>query len=178
MIRSFRAFFLARAQREKILLVALVLIVVGVWLSHFTDRAGQFWHDSHRTRLELAEQAQYLANRQAIMDSAQQSASRFDASRTLNGAGLLAAVQQMAIDAGMSNVRGDLEPDEASGQFAVHTLVFNMPKVDWSSLVSFYVALRARNPYISIEQFSITSPPGSPGHNVSMKLSSVEIERE
>ena len=178
MIRTFRAFFLARAQREKILLVALVLIVVCVWLSHFADRAERAWHEHHQTRLELSQQAEWLANRQAIMDSAQQSASRFDASRTLNGAGLLATVQQMAIDAGMSNVREDLEPDESSGQFAVHTLQLTIPRTDWAALTSFYVALRSRNPYISIEQFSITSPPGTAGHNVALKVSSVEIERE
>ncbi len=174
MIRSFRAFFLGRLPREKILLAAFGAILVFLAFSRFSDQVGRFWRATRQTGNELALQAQWLANRKEILESAQKSASSFDAASTLNSAGLLAAVQQMAIDAGMSNTHGDLDPDVSSGRFAVHTLQFNIPKTDWTSLTAFYVALRKRHPYIGIEQFDIRNPPnGTLG--ASMKLSSVEI---
>jgi hypothetical protein len=177
MIRSFRAFFLGRAQRERILLLAFALMAVGYWFSHFSDQVGRFWRESRRTGTELSLQAQYLAARPAIMASAQKAAGQFDASSTLNFAGLLAATEQMATDAGMANERGDPDPDVSTGQFSVHTLRFVIPRTDWNSLLNFYVALRKRHPYIGIDRFTISSPPASTTVNVELVLSSVEIVR-
>jgi len=178
MIRAFRAFFLGRAQRERVLLVAFAVILVAMWFSHFSDQVRRFYGESRYTGNELAVQAQYIAASPAILASAQKSASLFDASSTLNGAGLLAAVKQMADDAGMANGRGDLDPDVTTGQFAVHTLHYQIPKTDWTSLLNFYVALRKRHPYIGIERFNVGSSPASTTVSVDLMLSSVEIVRE
>jgi hypothetical protein len=175
MIRSFRAFFLGRAQRERAMLVIFALILLAVWLSHFTGQVGRFWSETRATTSELGVQAQYLAARPAIMASAQKAASQFDAASTLNAAGLLAAATQMATDAGMTNVRGDPDPEVSNGQFAVNSVHFTIPKTDWSSLLNFYVALRRRHPYIGIERFNIGSSPGSAAVNVDLVLSSVEV---
>jgi hypothetical protein len=177
MIRSFRAFFLGRAQRERAMLVIFALMLIGFWFSHFSDQVGRFWTASRQTSSELAIQAQYLAARTEIMASAQKAAGQFDPSSTLNANGLLAAVTQMATDAGMANVRAESDPDVSTGQFAVHTLHFTIPHTDWSSLLNFYVALRKRHPYIGIEQFTIGSSPGSAAVGVDIKLSSVEVVR-
>jgi hypothetical protein len=179
MIRSFRAFFLGRAQRERVMLVLFALLLIGFWLSHFSDQVGRFWTASRQTSSELAIQSQYLAARTEIMASAQKAAGQFDPSLTLNANGLLAAANQMAVDAGMpmANVRGESEADVSTGQFAVHTVHFTIPRTDWSSLLNFYIALRKRHPYIGIEQFNIGSSPGSAAVNVDMKLSSVEVVR-
>jgi hypothetical protein len=173
MIRSFRAFFLGRAQRERVMLVAFALIVVGYGFSRFSDQAGRFWAESRHTGNELALQAQYLAARPAIMASAQKAAGQFDAAQTLNAAGLLAAVTQMATDAGMSAIRDEPDQDVSTGQFAVHTLRFSA-RSDWPSVLNFYVALRKRHPYIGIDQFTLTNSPGSATVNVDLKLTAVE----
>ena len=179
MIRSFRAFFLGRAQRERVMLVIFALMLVGYAFSHFSDQVKRFWGESHHTSVELALQAQDLAARNDIMISAQKAAGQFDPARTLNAASLLATVTQLATDAGMVNVSGvpDQQEGASSGQFAVHTLHFTIPKTDWPSLLNFYVALRKLHPYIGIEQFNIGSSAGASAVNVDMRLSSVEIVR-
>lgn len=176
MIRTFRAFFLGRAPRERLMLVAFALLLVGYWFSHFSDQVGRCWSESRHTGGELALQAQYLAARADILASARKAAGQFDPASTLNAAGLLAAVTQMATDAGMANVRDEPDQDVSTGQFAVHTLRFSA-RSDWSSVLNFYVALRRRHPYIGIEQFAITNFPGSTAVNLDLKLTSVEIVR-
>ena len=178
MIRSFRAFFLGRAQRERAMLVLFALMLVGLWFSHFSGRVGRFWTSSRQTSSELGIQAQYLAARSQIMASAQKAAGQFDPASTLNANGLLAVANQMAVDAGIANARGESEADVSTGQFAVHTVHFTVPRTDWSSLLNFYVALRKRHPYIGIEQFTIGSSPASAAVTVDLKLSSVEVVRE
>jgi hypothetical protein len=178
MIRSFRAFFLGRAQRERAMLVVFALMLVGFWFSHFSDQVKRFWDESRRTSADLAMQAQFLAARADIMASAQKAAGQFDPSSTLNAAGLLAAANQMATDAGILNTRGEPDQqDESTGQFAVHTVHFTIPKTDWPSLLNFYVALRKRHPYIGIDKFNIGSLAGAAAVNVDLTLSSVEVVR-
>jgi hypothetical protein len=178
MIRSFRAFFLGRAQRERVMLVIFVLMLVGFGFSHFSAQVGRFWTASRQTSGELGIQAQYLAARGEILASAQKAAGQFDAASTLNGPGLLASAMAMATDAGIATPRGEPDQDVSTGQFAVHTLHFQIPRTDWNSLLNFYVALRKRHPYIGIEQCTIGTVGGSAAVSVDLKLSSVEVVRD
>jgi hypothetical protein len=178
MIRTLRALFFARLLREKILLTALLAVVAIFWLSNFGGRAGHFILREGNLAADLREQAQWLAHRQAIEDSARQAASRLDASRTLDATRLLAEMSAMAHEAGLLNTAGGESQDIGSGQFTVHTLEFNIIKADWNSLKTFYVALQQRSPYIGIEQFSVQSDRANPTMlNVSLRVSSVEIAR-
>ena len=152
-------------------------MVVGYWFSHFSTQVGRFWREARQTGSELTLQTQYLGARATIMADAQKAAGQFDPSSTLNFAGLLAATEQMATDAGMANTRGDPDPDVSTGQFSVHTLRFTIPRTDWNSLLNFYVALRKRHPYIGIDRFTVASPPATTTVNVELVLSSVEIVR-
>jgi hypothetical protein len=177
MIRTFRAFYLGRSLREKLLLVILFLVGIGIWLSHFCTRAEVFFAEARHTGNELNVQKQWLANREVIFASAEKAASKFDPSSTLSSIALTTAVTNLATDAGLSNTRADDEPDVSNGQFAVHTLRFEIPKADWDGLKTFYSALQARHPYITIETFQILQDKGNHAHTVNLVLSSVEIER-
>jgi hypothetical protein len=178
MIRAFRAFFLSRSLREEVLVVAFALLLLGWWFSGFETRAGRFLHESRQTTSELNSQAQWLANRNAIMAAAQESASRFDATRTLNSTALLTEANNLASEAGLANPRGETDPDESNGQFSVHTLRFDLQRADWTSLQNFFLELEKRHPYIGIEQFSLNVDKASKTHNVSLVLSSFEITRD
>lgn len=179
MIRTLRALFLARSLREMVLLALLAVALDAVWLSRFAARAGRFLRDESSLRLDLQDQARWIASRDAILRSADRAASRLDPSKTLNAIQLYAAVTDMASAAGLDNLRssGDI-PDERSGQFSVHTVRFDISRADWSSLWSFYTALQRRSPYLSIEQCAINADPPNPALlNVSLEVSSVEIAR-
>lgn len=176
MIAALRTFFLSRSLREKVLLVLLAVGLDGYWLSRFSDRCFTFTGQVRSVQADLADQARWLSNRDAILKRAQEAASRLDPSRTLNGIQLYAAVSDMASDAGLSNVRSGDTTDDRSGQFAVHSVRFDITRADWNSLWTFYQALQQRSPYIGIEQCAITSDPPNPSLlNMSVLVSSVEI---
>jgi hypothetical protein len=178
MIRTFRATYLARSLREKILIVCFALLLVGAWFSHFTDQMGAFWREARHTTSELTEQGMWLANRDTIEAAAQQAASKFDPSSTLSDIALTATATNLATDAGLSDIRADEEPDVSNGPFAVHTLHFEIPKADWQALQTFTLSIQKRHPYISIEQFQILGDKVSRTMTANMVLSSVEIARD
>ena len=178
MIRALRAFFLGRSLREEVLVVGFALLIFGWWFSAFEARAARFLHDAKQTSGELSSQAQWLANRGSIMAAAQESASRFDASRTLNSVALLTEVTNLSSEAGLASTRNETDPDESNGQFAVHTLRFEIQRADWTSLQNFMLSLEKRHPYIGVERFDLFVDKASKTHNVSLVLSSFEINRE
>lgn len=176
MIRTLRHFFLTRALREKLLLVAFVSIGVLWWISAFSKRGGTFWREQRTTTTRLAEQAQWIKNRPVIEQAAKKTAERLDPARTLNGNQLVTTVDQLAKDTGLRNGQGGAPTTQKSGQFAVHTAEYNIANADWKALRAFYEALQKRSPYISIERFILSSAPNNPAMlTLNLKVVSVEI---
>jgi hypothetical protein len=178
MIRTLRAFFLARALRVKLLLTAIAVAAAALWLSQFSGQAAQFIRTARSTSSVLHQQSVWLAERASIEASAQASAGRLDAARTLDATRLLAEVTAIADETGLKNRTTGEPKDESNGQFSVHTLQVNATKVDWDTLKQFYLALSKRSPYIGIVQFSMQGDRGNPSLlNASFSISSVEISR-
>jgi hypothetical protein len=178
MIRTLRALFLARSFRVKLLLAAVTLAVAALWLSNLGGRAGRLARAVRATTAAIKEQDLWLSNRASIEASAQQAAGQLDASRTLDGTRLLAEVTAIAGEAGLASTTSGEPKDESDGQFSIHTLQFNVTKVDWGALKQFYLALSKRSPYIGIEEFSVQGDRANPALlNASLHISSVEISR-
>jgi len=179
MIRSIRAFFLSRALREKLLLVAFVAIGALWWLSAFGTRAGQFWRDQRTTTTRLKEQAEWIKNRTVIEETAQKTAARLDPARTLNGNQLVTTVAQIAREAGLQNATSSGNPiTRTSGQFAIHETDYTIRNTDWDSLIKFYEELQKRSPYISVERFSLVAGANNAAQlTLGLKVVSVEIVR-
>jgi hypothetical protein len=176
MIRTLRALVLARPLREKLLLVAFAVLGVAMWFSGFSTRFGTFWREQRSTTLTLAEQKQWLTNRATIEQSAQKSAARLEAARTLDATRLYAEVDKLARDAGLTPGLGE-QRDVIGDQFSVHSLQVTVNKVDWESLKKFYLNLQARSPYISIEQFALNAPPAGSPLTAVLRVSSVEVAK-
>jgi hypothetical protein len=178
MIRNLRAFFLSCLLREKVLMTAFIVMAAAVWMFSVTGRVSRFARGTRVTTLSLKEQDLYLSNRASIEAQALAAASKLDAVRTLDATRLLAEVGAIASDAGKMTTTTGAPKDVTSGQFSVHTLEFNVSKVDWATLKTFYLALSKRSPYIGIEQFSMQADKANPALlNASFQISSVEIAR-
>jgi hypothetical protein len=178
MIRTLRALFLARSFRVKLLMAAIAVALAAVWLSSLGGRAGRLSRSVHATTAAMKEQDLWLSNRAGIEASAQQAAGQLDAVRTLDGTRLLAEVSAIASEAGLTSTTSGEPKDESDGQFSIHTLQFNVTKVDWPTLKQFYLALSKRSPYIGIEEFSVQGDRANPALlNASLHISSVEISR-
>lgn len=176
-MRALKAFFLRRLLREKILLAAFVALGALTWLSNYARRANRFWAAQRTTTAELTEQQQWLDNRATIEAAALKAVKDLDPARTFDDTRLVGELSSLARDHSL-RFTNDTPRTERSGQFAVHTVQFNLPKAEWDALRKFYAQLAQRSPYIGIEQFSLAADLANPAQlNASLRVSSVEIIR-
>jgi hypothetical protein len=174
-MNALRAFFLGRLLREKLLLVVIVVLGALMLLSNFSGRVARAWRAQHATAVTLTDQAQWLANRATIESGAGKAVKNLDPAKTLDDTQLVGELNGLARAQGL-RFTSDTPRTERSGQFAVHTVQFNLLKMDWESLKRFYLELTKRSPYIGIEQFSLQAERANPGLlNASLRVSSVEI---
>jgi hypothetical protein len=178
MIRTLRAIFLARFLREKLLVTGIAVLVAAIWMTSIAKRTSRFVHVVRVTTSSLSEQSRWLSNRAGIEASAQASAARLDAVRTLDTTRLLAEVSAIAAEAGLRNPTSGEPKDVSNGQFSVHTLQFNVTKADWGTLKGFYLGLGKRYPYIGIEQCRLQVDRANQTLlDANFQISSVEIAR-
>lgn len=176
-MRAFRAFFLSRLLREKVLMLLFVALGAAMWLTNFARRADAQWHSLHQLRTELADQKQWLANRAAIETGAEQAVKNLDPAKTLDDTRLVSELSAMARDANLK-FTNDTPRTERGGQFAVHTVQITLTRADWEALKRFYLAVQRRSPYIGLEQLSLAADRAHPEQlNSSLRVSSVEIIR-
>lgn len=162
MIRSLRAYFLSRALREKLLLLAFVGIGFLWWFSSYGKRAGAFYREQQRTSFNLKDQALWINNKASIEKNAETAAGKLDPSKTLNSNQLATTVQQIANETGLKNAQLAGTPTtRQNGQFAIHTASYNIRGASWESIREFYGALQQRAPYISIDVFTLQSQPSA-----------------
>jgi hypothetical protein len=182
MIKATKAFFLSRVLREKLLLLAFILLVAGVWLSSFGGRAASFWRDEKILKTTLATQKLSLDSRDAVAASAQHAIAQLDPARTLNDTRLLGEINAIANTIGLrsNSISTNEARTERTAQFAINTLHVQVNKASYATLVKFYLELQKRSPYIGLDEFSMLSDPGSRGAdvlNASLRVSSVEVIR-
>jgi hypothetical protein len=179
MIRTVRALFLARLLREKILLVALVLVAAVLWMTNLGGRVGLFLREQRHTQTTLAEQNRWLKKQGEVEKAAKQTSAAFTKERMLNDLGLLTAIQNAVADSGLQRTNISPAPDETSSQLAIHTCTFTVNRVDWQALERFFADLDKNPAYIRVKLFNALSPDkSSDALNVSMQISSVEILHE
>ncbi|MDB6167468.1 MAG: hypothetical protein JWM88_332 [Verrucomicrobia bacterium] len=176
-MRPLKAFFLGRLLREKLLLVTIAALVAVTVLLSFSRRAGIFWRLQRTTTVTLAEQQQWLQNRRSIEQGAEAAARNLDPARTLDDTRLVGELNALARGQGL-RFTNDTPQTVRSGQFAMHTVQFNLLKCDWEALKRFYLELTKRSPYVGIEQFSLQAERANPAQlNASLRVSSIEIVR-
>jgi hypothetical protein len=177
MIRNFRAYFLSRALREKLLLVAFVAIGAGWWGSAFATRMGNFWREKRTITARLAEQTQWIKSRTVIEEAAQKTAASLDPTKTLNANQLITTVAQLATEAGLKSASTTgVGTTTRSGQFAIHSAEYAIRNADWETLTKFYMALQLRSPYIGVERFTLNATPNNDAQlNLVLRVVSFEI---
>lgn len=177
MLRTLRIIYLGRPAREKILILALLVLGALLWLINYSGRLSTFLTESNHTGLELKDQSMWLANGPRIQKQAATEAARLDPSRTLDANRLNAELSAIASENDIKFRTADTQ-DTPGGQFVVHSIQVNITGASWDNLRAFYNKVEARAPYISIESFSIAANKANPAQlNASLRVSSVEIVR-
>lgn len=174
-MNAIRAYFLNRLLREKVLLVAFILLGAGMWLSNFSHRAAREWSSFRSTSNDLAVQMQWLANKNTIETKAHEAVKNLDPAKTLDETRLVGDLSAMAHEHSL-NFISDSPQTVRTGQFAVHTVQVTLPRTEWNALKPFYLELMRRSPYMGLEQMSIAADHANPQLlNVSLRVVSVEI---
>ncbi|MDP9171399.1 MAG: hypothetical protein M3N54_12335 [Acidobacteriota bacterium] len=177
MTRTLRILFLGRPAREKFLILALLVLAAGLWLSAFSSRAAGFFSEERRTTQELKDQKQWLSHRAQIERQAKTEAARLDPTRTLDAARLQAALFSIANEHHLVFSSSDSQ-DRPGGQFVIHSLQITFTSAEYGTLWDFYSEIERRAPYISVESFSIAANKAQPSQlNATLRVSSVEIVR-
>ena len=174
-----KTWFLSRALREKLLLLALVVATAAIWGSSGSERARAATMAGRATSADLMDQQRWLERREAIQAEADAAVRNLDSARTYNGVRLSAELSALATQAGLAGnaTSGGLRTVRTA-QFAVHTIEFNLRGVAWADLLLFYAALSERAPYIGIEEFALAAVANNPASlNATLRVSSVEIAR-
>ena len=80
-----KTWFLSRALREKLLLLALVVATAAIWGSSGSERARAATMAGRATSADLMEQQRWLERREAIQAEADAAVRNLDSARTYNG---------------------------------------------------------------------------------------------
>jgi type II secretory pathway component PulK len=173
-----KAFFLSRALREKILLVALIVGAAAMWLSGAGKRAGKFWREVSSTSMDLKEQEIVLGQKDLIEARAHAAIEQLDPSRTFDPVRLQSEINTIANAAGLgSKTSISSVPSDKAGQFQIHSVQVVVRNADYDSLTKFYTELQKRSPYIGIVSFDVASTSPANGYVLtqSMRISSMQF---
>ncbi len=172
-----KAWFLSRAPREKVLVLAFVAIGALIWLSGATKRLGENRRESRAAGSSLEAQQLWLDRGPVIEAASQQAIANLDAERTYDANRLIAEVLVLGQEAGLQISHGPART-QRTNQFAFHTVTATSPQSDLAALINFYGELLDRAPYLALEEISMAASRNAPGKvDVSMSISSVELVR-
>ena len=170
-----KTFFLGRLFREKVLVLAFVLLGALIWLSSALDHLSANTRESRAAAAELRTQAVWLNNRAAIEEAAAAAARNLNASKTYDATFLVAEVMAMARRSGLA-VNSEPPRTQRSPQFAVHTVQVTTRRAELVAVLRFYQELASRAPYLGLERISVQGDRTAPGMlNITLQIASVEL---
>ncbi|AHF93049.1 general secretion pathway protein M [Opitutaceae bacterium TAV5] len=173
-----KTWFFTRQTREKLLVLALIVIAALIWLSGATKRARLQYQSWRSAGADLATQQVLLDNRLAIESAAATAVSNLDADRTYNATKLVAEIQVLAGNAGLQ-VNSDSPTTQRTNQFAFHSVRITSRRADMSAVIRFYAELAQRAPYLALEQLTLQQDRSAPGMvNATLQIASVELIRQ
>lgn len=173
-----KAWFLSRIFREKVLVLAFVLLGALIWLSSASDHLKGNLRGFRAAESSLATQQLWLNNRPAIEEAAKAAVQNLDPSKTYNSTFLVAEILGIAGRAGLA-VNTEPPRTQRSPQFAVHTVQVTTRRVELAALLRFYQELASKAPYLGLEQISLQGDRSNPGMvNATLQVISVELVKE
>jgi len=173
-----KAFFLSRLLREKLLMLAFVMIGALIWLSGVGERANAQWRAFKATSTDLNLQQMWLLKRERIEKGAQLAIEHLEPTKSLDSVRLQSELNTLARAAGLSNYSVSDSRTVRTSQFAVHSVQFSARNADIGKLIVFYQSLSQRAPYLGLEQFKLASNQANPAElAATWRVTSVEIAR-
>jgi hypothetical protein len=168
-----KAFFMSRLFREKLLLLAFILMIAATWFSSVMGRVGRWSKEFRQTSNDLSYQRGWLVQQASIEANAKAAVEHFEPSKTFDGMRLQGEIDAIARRTGLSNYSAENVQTDRTAQFSMNSMRLEIRNADYASLVKFYLEVAKQAPYIGIEQFRITASNNK--HNASLRVTSFEI---
>ena len=173
-----KTFFLSRLPRERILLMAFVLMVALYWVFSVAGRVNTLLDDYKSTTGTLRMQQVMINSREAIQERAAAAIRQLDPASTFDTVRLQSELDTIASASGIANKTISDARTDRTTQFSVNSAQISMRNTDYSSLVKFYEELKKRSPYINLDNITILPNVANANQlTVTIKASSVEIAR-
>ncbi|MBE7538734.1 MAG: hypothetical protein HS122_10010 [Opitutaceae bacterium] len=179
-MKRLRQFFFERQLREKVLLLAFVLLGVAIWCSNLSDRVALQAREIKLTSMELDMQQGWLSRKAKIEADAKAALESWDPKKTFSAVKLNSELSSIAANVGIrSGYSIEAVPTNKSGGFGtIHTVRFIARRVDFGVLDSFYQEVIKRAPYIGLESVTLAADRSNPHQlNANFLVTSVELAR-
>lgn len=171
-----KTFFLARAFREKILLLSFILIVAATWFFSVLGRTNRFARNFKVTSTELAVQRGWLDEQDRIDAAAKAAVEHLDPAKTFDGTRLQGEIAGIARKLGINGFSADSPVSERASVFTKNSMQVTIRNVSYETLVKFYLEVVKQTPYIGFDQVRVNSTANQQ-HSATMRVTSVELAK-
>jgi hypothetical protein len=155
------SFFNRFNPREKILLVGLVVLVLGIWGITWMKRLGRWKTQWNYTSVQLGEQKLWLDEAPQIEADLYAARGLIQQDQVLDASKLVARVDKLARLAGL-NYEISSPKTQDNNLFQVHSVSLNIRQADLKKLINLDASLKADFPYVAISKVRLTPVPSNP----------------
>lgn len=166
--------------REKLLLLVFIVVILTLWASHWSGRAGT-WNDQRQSAsVDLTTQRQWLERREEFSIGLERALERVDPSKTYEAARLSGRIDSLLREHGLS-AQADIDPVRTrEGEiFNDHNLRVRLSRISIAQFVVFNEALSLDSPYINIESVRIAANRNNPEQlDVRFEINSFDLKAD
>lgn len=149
------------SSRERFMLSILIIVGLLIWASHLWRLHDALSTVRTETESEWEQQEAWLRNALQIEQDLEAEMERIDTAATLDSAGLVAAMDELARARELAYELGTPATSEED-LFRWHTLRVGVRNARLPDLILLDRSLRGRYPYLALEEFTITANRADP----------------
>ena len=170
-----RTFLLKRTWRERLLVILLLAVVAGLWLSSFVGRYSAWSARSESVDVEADRQETWRSQAGDIEARLASGLAQVQGGRSMGSAQFAGALDALVRKHRFS-FRLDAPSTERRPPVAIHTITLSLEKAEIGGIVAMVTELRSTMPLVNIEQLTLSADRRNPAQlDARLRLSALEI---
>jgi hypothetical protein len=176
-LEKIRPWFLGRSRREKLLAVAFLLVLAGLWFYSLAGRMRAFTQEVTMVRRQSSKQADVL-NRRAEIDASYAAAvARLKDQELPTGAQAYAKVDEIVRKYPYA-FRIDPLQSRTSDNLTYNNINVSLQKADYQQLAKLFGEITAALPTINLDEITLTADRRNPAQlDARLKFVAIEFNR-
>lgn len=170
-----RSFILKRSWRERLLIVLLLAVVVGLWLANFSGRFST-WSARHAAATsEQQRQEMWRAQAGDVEAKLANGLATVEGGRSMGSAQFAGSLDAL-VRRHRFSFRIDAPVTERRPPVAIHTITLSLEKAEIGAIVAMVAELRTTMPLVNVEQLTLSADRRNPSQlDGRLRLSALEI---